>query len=432
MQRVVNRRSVQVCRQFSSQPAGVTATMSPIPLDSTQGPGGRHSVSGITATVFGSYGFVGRYFMNELGKCGSRVYAPFRGDELEMREVRQMFDHGQLGLIPFSPRDEDSIRESLATSDVVINLVGKHYETKHVVPTRRANGRLSRVNYGYEEVNVTIPQTLARLAREAGVRSFIHMSSLSANADSPSAFNKTKALGEVAVRNEFPDAIIVKPTNIFGPEDRFLNMFGVAAQVLSCYPLLNDGQTLVQPVHVSDVGRALMEIVWNRHDFAGADFSLAGPDEYTYKELAELVMDITHVRKPLVAVPNQAALLAGQLSDFFINPLFTPDHVHQLAEDNILRISEEEKAKKPKRVVTRVWSKEERMTKFEMAQKVQNHPLVLDAEEARKLIVAENKGHRFTFDDLNISPVSMDKTAFDFLRRFRIGGKYNMVMGYKK
>lgn len=419
-------------RQFSTRQAAVSATLSPLPIEAPQGPGGRSSVSGITATVFGSYGFVGRYFMDQLGKCGSRAYAPFRGDEMEMREVRQMFDNGQVGLIPFSPRDEDSIRESMAKSDVVINLIGKHYETKHVVPTRRANGRLSRVNYGFEEVNITIPQTLARLARESGVRSFIHMSALSANADSVSAFNKTKAFGEVAVRNEFPDAIIVKPTNIFGPEDRFLNMFGVAAQILRFYPLLNDGQTLTQPVHVSDVGRALMEIVWNRHDFAGADFCLAGPDEYTYKELAELVMDITHVRRPLVSIPNLIALAAGEASDFFINPMFTPDNVRQLAEDNVLRISEHEKAQKPKRTVTRVWTSEERTKKYAMAAAAGQNSFVLDAAEAHKLIVAENKGHRFTFEDLNMTPASMDKTAFDFLRRFRIGGKYNMVTGYKK
>jgi NADH dehydrogenase (ubiquinone) 1 alpha subcomplex subunit 9 len=376
--------------------------------------------------------------MNELGKCGSRVYAPYRGDEMEMREVRQMFDHGQLGFIPFSPRDEDSIRESIRSSDVVINLIGKHYETKHVVPTRRANGRLSRVNYGYEEVNVTIPQTLARLAREAGVRSFIHVSASSANLDSLSEWNRTKAQGEIAVRQEFPDAILVKPNNIFGPEDRFLNMFGVAAQVMRCYPLLYDGKTTVQPVHVADVGRALMEIVWNRHDFAGADFHLAGPDEYNYKEIAELVEDITHVRRPMVSIPAQAALAVGAVSDFLINPMFTPDDVHKLADDNVVRLSDEEKLAKPKKFVTRVWTNEERMNKANMIQEANEKQFgprkfeILTEEEARDMIMGENKGHRFTFEDLNIEPMSMDKTAFDFLRRFRIGGKYNVVAGYKK
>ena len=82
----------------------------------------------------------------------------------------------QLGLMPFSTRDEASVYNSLAHSDVVVNMIGKHYETKHIVPTRRANGKISRVNFDMEEVNVTIPRMLARQAREAGVTCFIHLS----------------------------------------------------------------------------------------------------------------------------------------------------------------------------------------------------------------------------------------------------------------
>jgi hypothetical protein len=107
----------------------------------------------------------------------------------------------------YSPRDEESIVASIKNSDVVINLIGKHYETKHLVPTRRADGSLSRINYTYEDVNVTIPQTLARLSREAGVKSFIHMSALAADSASSSRWARTKAEGEVAVRKEFPEAV---------------------------------------------------------------------------------------------------------------------------------------------------------------------------------------------------------------------------------
>ena len=78
----------------------------------TAGPGGRSSNSGITATVFGATGFVGRYLVNELGRIGSRVYVPFRGCELEVRHLKPMCDLGQLGLMPFSPRDEQSIRDA--------------------------------------------------------------------------------------------------------------------------------------------------------------------------------------------------------------------------------------------------------------------------------------------------------------------------------
>ena len=173
-----------------------------------------------------------------------------------------MFDLGQLGLMPFSPRDEASIRESMTNSDIVINLIGKHYETKHMVPTRRANGKLSRVNFDFDEVHETIPRTLARLAREAGVQSFVHVSALSADLESLSKWSRTKAKGEIAVRQDFSDAIIVKPATVFGAEDRFLNWIAEASTQLPFFPLINNGSALVQPVYAVDVGKALMNIVY--------------------------------------------------------------------------------------------------------------------------------------------------------------------------
>jgi NADH dehydrogenase (ubiquinone) 1 alpha subcomplex subunit 9 len=78
--------------------------------------------------------------------------------------------------MPYSTRDLESVQRTMTHSDVVINMIGKHYETKHFVPTRRANGNLSRVNYDLEEVHVTIPRMLAREAKKAGATCFIHMS----------------------------------------------------------------------------------------------------------------------------------------------------------------------------------------------------------------------------------------------------------------
>jgi NADH dehydrogenase (ubiquinone) 1 alpha subcomplex subunit 9 len=125
-----------------------------------------------------------------------------------MRHLKPMFDLGNLGLMPFSPRDTDSIRNSLKNSDIVINLIGKHYETKHFVPTRRENGKLSRVNYTYDDVHANIPHTIAKIAKEAGVKAFIHMSSLSADLESSSKWSQSKARGEIAVREAFPEAVI--------------------------------------------------------------------------------------------------------------------------------------------------------------------------------------------------------------------------------
>jgi NADH dehydrogenase (ubiquinone) 1 alpha subcomplex subunit 9 len=368
-----NKSSVPVQRAKRSVPV-----MRAQPFDIKFGTGGRSSNSGITATVFGAYGFVGRYLVNELGQCGSRVYVPFRGCELEVRHLKPMCDLGQLGLMPFSPRDRDSIRESLENSDIVINMIGKHYETKHLVPTRRADGSLSRVNYDFEEVNVTIPETIAEIAKEAGVKAFIHVSALSADKNSLSKWSRTKAEGEEAVRRKFPDAIIVKPATVFGHEDRFLNWIAELNQRSKIFPLIDGGVNLVQPVHAEDVGRALMAIIEDHEKYKGCTFQLFGPAEYTYKEIVEFVADVTTVHKEFRLVPAQYAAMAGSVVETLIAPVLTKDGVAQMTEDNVMR----------------------------------DDPTWL------------------TLTDLGIEANSMDKAAFDFLHRFRPGGHFTLVSGY--
>jgi NADH dehydrogenase (ubiquinone) 1 alpha subcomplex subunit 9 len=280
--------------------------------------------------------------------------------------------------LPFSPRDHDSIREAIKNSDVVINMIGKHYETKHIVPTRRADGKLSRVNYSFDEVNNEIARTLAKLSKEAGVQSFIHVSALAADLESGSVWAQTKAKGEAAVREEFPNAIIVKPATIFGAEDRFLTWIAEACDRLPVFPLINGGKTLVQPVYSLDVGKALMTLVNNHSTYAGATVQLCGPAEYTYKEVVEFVSDVTTVKKPLVDVPESAALLAGRFIQETVTPILTEDHIAQLKED----------------------------------------------------VVAVEGSSMLTIQDLGIEPQSMDKVAFDFLHRFRPGGHFTLVGGY--
>ena len=134
---------------------------------------------------------------------------------MEVRHLKPMFDLGQLGLMPYSPRDEASIEDTICNSDVVINMIGKHYETKHIVPTRREDGNLCRINYSFEETHVEIPRRIARLAKKNGVKTFIHVSALAADLESSSKWSQSKARGELAVREEFPEAIIVKAVKIF-------------------------------------------------------------------------------------------------------------------------------------------------------------------------------------------------------------------------
>lgn len=297
---------------------------------------------------------------------------------MEPRLLKPMFDLGQLGLMPFSPRNEDSIRESMKNSDVVINLIGKHYETKGPVPHRTINGKPSRVNYTFDEVHCDVPATIARLANEAGVSSLIHVSALSANTNSESAWSRSKAKGEAAVRAAFPGAIIVRPATVFGPEDRFLNWIGDSLEQFGAFPLLDGGEALVQPVYAVDVAQAMMTMVHRHDEFKGSTFELAGPAEYSYREVVEFVQDMIASEKPVIDVPSNIAGMAGSILENVINPILTADGIKQMTED----------------------------------------------------VLPSGAAGVKTFADVDIVPQPMDKVAFDYMHRFRPGGHFTQVEGY--
>ncbi|KAM6162688.1 LOW QUALITY PROTEIN: NADH dehydrogenase [ubiquinone] 1 alpha subcomplex subunit 9, mitochondrial-like [Erethizon dorsatum] len=173
------------------------------------GRGGRFSVSGVVATVFGATRFLGRYVVNHLGWMGSQVILPYRCDSYDIMHLRPMGDLGQIILLEWDARDQDSIRRAVQHSSVVINLVGRDWET---------------TNFNFEDVFVKIPQAIAQACKEAGVEKLIHVSHLYADSKSSSRYLRNKAVGE-EVRDTFPEATIIRPLDIFGKEDRFLNRF---------------------------------------------------------------------------------------------------------------------------------------------------------------------------------------------------------------
>ena len=292
--------------------------------------------------------------------------------------LKPMFDLGQLGLLPFHPRDEASIHDSLKASNVVVNMIGKHYETKHIVPHRVIDGKSSRVNFTMDEVHHQIPARIARIAKEAGVETFIHVSSSMASLDSASEWARSKARGEIAVREAFPEAIIVRPNTVFGAEDRFLNWIAETIEKFPLMPILEDGKYKVQPVHCVDVAKGIMEIVQDHENYAGETFEFHGPAEYTMREVVEFVQDITTLDSPVVTIPNALATGIGRVLEETISPRFTSDSIHLMLQDNVASTS------------------------------------------------TEHKG----FKELGIVPRSMDKVAFDYLHRFRPGGHFTMTQGY--
>lgn len=338
------------------------------------------SISGVTATVFGATGFLGGYVSQHLGACGSRAYIPNRGCEMEARHLKPMFDLGASAHVMYSARDEKVISRMLNKSNVVINMIGKYYETKHPVPTRRADGNLSHVNSSFEEINIDIPRRLAKLAREAGVENFVHVSHIGADIDSPSRVLATKAAGEAAVREEFPGAVIVRPATMFGSEDRFLNWYAYLAARLPAVPLIGDGAALVQPIFVDDVAKGIVKLATSEaSDVSGKTFELGGQSEFSRREVAEFVYEITTQTPVLLDTPPRVCEMAAWFAQTGIwGPLWTPDLVALEQVDQV----------------------------FTPAPDVYN------------------------LGDLGITPTPIEKIAFSYLHRYRQGGHYAIEKGY--
>ncbi|KAF6757463.1 NADH dehydrogenase [Ephemerocybe angulata] len=272
----------------------------------SQGPPGYSAVSGHTVTVFGSTGFLARYLVSKLGKIGTQVVVPYR-DEDQARHLKLMGDLGQIVRMEWDIRDEKSIAECLRHSDTVYNLVGRDYPTK-CVPFlfSRTHGTSAT-----EDVHIRGPERIARIAREEGVATFIQMSHLNADAE-----------GEARVKEIFPNATFVRPSTMFGYEDKLLNNMAI-------WPIwwkLNNAETQIRPVHVMDVAQALTNLL-TMPKYSGV-LNLPGPSTLTYEYLLDMISTVT-LRPPskAPALPKKLAQLISEAGKGVWWPVLSSDEV---------------------------------------------------------------------------------------------------------
>ncbi|KAL1975039.1 hypothetical protein VTN31DRAFT_5243 [Thermomyces dupontii] len=250
-------------QQRNIQDVHITRTGKPI----LKVQGGRSSLGGHTATVFGATGFLGRYIVNRLARSGCTVVVPYR-EEMTKRHLKPTGDLGRIVFLEYDLRNTQSIEESVRHSDVVYNLVGRDYPTK---------------NFSFEDVHVDGAERIAEAVAKYDVDRFIHVSSYNASEDSPSEFFRTKGWGERVVRSIFPETTIVRPAPMFGFEDRLLHRLAGGTNITS-----NHMQEKYWPVHVIDVGMALERMLYDDNT-ASQTFELYGPKQYSTAEIAELV-----------------------------------------------------------------------------------------------------------------------------------------------
>lgn len=294
-------------------------------------------------TVFGGSGFVGRHVVRRLAAQGAIVRVAVRDVEAALF-LKTMGGVGQI--VPWSTDilDKESVERAVAGAGQVINLVGILYES--------GKNRFDAVHH-------LAAETIAAASAAAGVRSLVQLSAIGASPESRSVYARSKAAGEAAVLNAFPNAVILRPSIIFGPEDGFFNLFAglcrfsPALPVFGCpmFPRIKlfsdgallhcdfygDGGTKFQPVYVGDVADAVISALENS-TASGKVFELGGPDIYSSKALMELLLSVIRRRRLLIPIPFWVLAIEAWLLEKLPKPLLTTDQVKLLRSDNIVSV----------------------------------------------------------------------------------------------
>lgn len=269
-------------------------------------------------TIIGGSGFVGRYVTQRMARAGWRVRVGCRRPN-EAHFVRPYGVVGQVEPIQCNIRDEASTRAVIRGAEAVMNCVGVLFES----------GRNT-----FEATQKAGADRVARIAAEEGAGRLVHVSAIGADADSESEYARTKAAGEAAVREAFPDAVILRPSVMFGPEDEFFNRFAAMARFTPVLPVVG-ADTRFQPVYVADVAAAAAKALTGGAE-AGATYELGGPRAATFRELMQLMLRVIRRRRLIVNIPFPIARLQARFLQLLPNPLLTVDQVRLLEHDNVV------------------------------------------------------------------------------------------------
>ena len=283
-------------------------------------------------TIFGGTGFLGRYIVNRLSKLGYIINIVTRTPN-EAIFLKTSGNVGQVKLTEGSFSNLNNFTSLFKTSDIIINCVGILNEEG---------------DQTFKKLHTDIPEKLAILAKKSGVKKFIHISSIGANPKSDSKYSKSKGIAEEKILKAFPEAIILRPSIVFGSEDQFFNLFSQISCISPILPIVG-GKTKFQPVYVDDIAKMVVGVLQIEEPNIKKNntiYELGGPEIISFRSLMVKMLSVIYRKKLIINLPFWLAkamcpiiLILNRLTFKKIPLLITEDSVKQLKYDNV--VSEE-------------------------------------------------------------------------------------------
>ena len=269
--------------------------------------------------IFGAGGFLGKHLMRQLTKLDYRVKVATRNPYLK-GYLKPLGNPGQIELFKTNIFNPEDIKQVLKNCDLAINLVGILYETR---------------KQKFNQVHAKFPYLLSNLCNEIGVKNLVHISALGVREGHSSKYMQSKLEGEKNIQKVFKPSVILRPSLVFGPEDKFFNVFASIAQFSPALPLIGGGKTKFSPIYVGDVAKAIVKTL-KLENSKPKIYELGGPKNYSFKELIEILLEEIKKKRFLIPIPFSVAKLQSYFLQMMPNPLLTSDQVDMLKYNNIV------------------------------------------------------------------------------------------------
>jgi len=268
--------------------------------------------------IFGAGGFLGKHLMRQLTKLDYRVKVATRNPYLK-GYLKPLGNPGQIELFKTNIFNPEDVKQVLKNCNIAINLVGILYETR---------------KQKFNQIHAQFPNLLSELCNELGIKKLVHVSALGVKEGHPSQYMQSKLQGEKNIQDTFKQSVILRPGIMFGPEDKFFNIFATLAQFSPALPLIGGGKTVFEPIYVGDVAQSIVKSL-ELNNLKPSIYELGGAN-YSFKELMQILLSEINKKRFLIPIPWGMAKFQSYFLQMLPTPLLTPDQVTMLRYDNVV------------------------------------------------------------------------------------------------